>query len=219
MGMMEKYIPPEYGYTGFHCPHCGTYAQQHWYLASFTTILPGRMMEYEGVVVGFEMSLCAHCSETAVWYQTRLVFPTNSIAPRPSTDMPQDVAADFNEAREVLAQSPRSSAALLRLAIQKLCKHLGQPGENINRDIGALVKAGLPPQIQQALDIVRVIGNNAVHPGEIDLHDDQETALTLFRLVNLIVEDRITRPRVIDEMYNNLPAGALQGIAQRDKTP
>ena len=142
-----------------------------------------------------------------------------SIAPQPSTDMPPDVVDDFNEAREVLAKSPRSAAAILRLAIQKLCKHLGQPGENINKDIGGLVKAGLPPRIQQALDIVRVIGNNAVHPGELDLRDDQQTALALFGLVNFIVEEMITRPREIDEIYNKLPSGVLEQITRRDQTP
>lgn len=147
-----------------------------------------------------------------------MIFPAASIAPHPSLDMPLDVAADFNEAREVLAKSPRSSAALLRLSIQKLCKHLGLPGKNLNEDIGALVKAGLPVKIQQALDIVRVIGNNAVHPGELDLQDGGNTALALFQLVNLIIEDRITRQREIDEMYNKLPPNALKGISQRDQT-
>src|SRR5229473_2853992 len=54
-------------------------------------------------------------------------------------------------------------------------------------------------------DIIRVIGNNAVHPGTIDLRDDQATALALFDLLNLIVDEMITRPREIDEIYKRLP--------------
>jgi hypothetical protein len=38
--------------------------------------------------------------------------------------------------------------------------------------------------VQQSLDIVRVIGNDAVHPGQIDLTDDIETATKLFVLIN-----------------------------------
>lgn len=167
----------------------------------------------------FTGSRCTLCGDVTVWYKGSIIFPATSLAPQPSSDMPQDVAADFNEAREVLGKSPRASAALLRLAIQKLCKHLGQPGENINKDIGGLVKAGLPLRIQKALDIVRVIGNNAVHPGELDLRDDRETALALFGLVNFIIEEMIIRPREIDEIYNKLPPGALNQITQRDQSP
>jgi hypothetical protein len=34
--------------------------------------------------------------------------------------------------------------------------------------------------------------------------------------LNLIVEDRITRPKQIAELYAKLPAGKLQGILKRD---
>ena len=52
--------------------------------------------------------------------------------------------------------------------LQKLCKVLGQSGNNINEDIKALVESGLDPRVQKALDAVRVVGNNAVHPGQMD---------------------------------------------------
>ena len=105
---------------------------------------------------------------------------------------------------------------MLRLAIQKLCKDLGKPGENLNSDIGALVSDGLSPKIQQALDFVRVIGNNAVHPGQIDLSDDRRTAATLFRLLNVIAEKTISEPKHISQIYNELPEEALKAIERRD---
>lgn len=131
-------------------------------------------------------------------------------------DIPPDIAVDYNEARYIAQDSPRGSAALLRLCVQKLCKHLGEPGKNINDDIGSLVKKGLPLEIQQALDIVRVIGNNAVHPGELSGEDVQQVATTLFELVNHIVEDRISRPKKLSTLFISLPTNALAGIANRD---
>lgn len=123
-----------------------------------------------------------------------MVFPLVVLAPAPNPDLPNEIAVDFEEARNVAPRSSRAAAALLRLCVQKLCIHLGEPGDNINSDIANLVGKGLPAKIQQALDIVRVIGNNAVHPGQIDLRDDSETAYQLFNLVNLIADVMITQP-------------------------
>ena len=49
---------------------------------------------------------------------------------------------------------------------------MGEKGKDINTDIGNLVKKGLPIKVQESLDILRVIGNEAVHPGQLDLKDD-----------------------------------------------
>jgi hypothetical protein len=93
----------------------------------------------------------------------------------PNADMPDEIAADHREgadhreAADIVARSPRGAAALLRLCIQKLCRHLGKPGRDINSDIAEMVREGLPASIQKALDIVRVTGNEAVHPGELEL--------------------------------------------------
>jgi len=106
--------------------------------------------------------------------------------------------------------------ALLRLALQKLCAELGKPGKRIDDDIAALVQDGLSPGVQKALDAVRVIGNNAVHPGAMDLRDDRETATALFGLLNFIVEQMITRPKELDAIYGALPESVRDRIAQRD---
>jgi len=95
---------------------------------------------------------------------------------------------------------------------------LGQPGRDINQDIKALVEAGLPARVQQALDSVRVIGNEAVHPGVLDLRDDPKMATALFELVNFIADKMLTEPREIESIYASLPESKLDGIKQRDKS-
>jgi len=140
-----------------------------------------------------------------------------SPAPMPNVDLPDDCFGDYLEAREIMQRSPRAAAALLRLVIQKLCRHFGEPGRDVNQDIAALVRQGLPVTMQQALDSVRVIGNEAVHPGELDVRDNPEVVSVLFTIVNLIVEKMLTEPRKIAELYQALPPRKLDGIAQRDK--
>jgi hypothetical protein len=148
---------------------------------------------------------------------SRMIVPNQGTAPVAHTDMPDDVRADYEEARSVVGVSPRSAAALLRLAIQRLCVHLGQPGKNLNNDIGALVKEGLPQEIQQALDVLRVVGNNAVHPGELSQEDVADVADALFSLLNEIIEERISRPKRRQELFDRLPAAAREAIVKRDQ--
>jgi hypothetical protein len=105
---------------------------------------------------------------------------------------------------------------LLRLALQKPCIHLGAKGRNINDDIGALVEKGQDKKIQQSLDIVRVVGNNAVHPGQLDILDDRATAETLFRLSNSIVDKMISEGRQVEELYASLPENARKAIEDGD---
>jgi len=162
---------------------------------------------------------CSRCEAFSVWIDQQLVYPPSRTAPAPNRDLPEDIQRDYEEARDILMKSPRGAAALLRLSIQKLCRHLGEPGRNINDDIAALVGKGLPAKVQQALDIVRVVGNNAVHPGQIDLRDNVDTANRLFGLVNLIADVMITQPKHVEELYQSVvPQSQREAIARRDGT-
>ena len=163
------------------------------------------------------VSVCYQCAEPALWLRDRILWPLTSEAPEANPDLPPDIRADYEEAGTILNLSPRGAAALLRLVIQKLCAFLETGGKDLNKDIGILVERGLDKKIQQALDIVRVIGNNAVHPGVIDLKDDLRTATQLFTLVNLIAEKMISEPKHINDMFDALPDGAKKGIENRDK--
>ncbi|MGY4485607.1 hypothetical protein ACVWWR_004798 [Bradyrhizobium sp. LM3.2] len=163
------------------------------------------------------MSKCYSCKGISIWRADELIYPLNQVAITPNEGMPADVREDFLEANEILDKSPRGAAALLRLCIQKLLVHLGEAGKNINDEIGNLVRGGLDKRIQQALDVVRVVGNSAVHPGQIDLRDDKTTASKLFGLVNVIVESQITQAKHIADMYQNVvPDTVKQQIEKRD---
>jgi hypothetical protein len=187
---------------------------------------PASPAQWTGIGAGFDpkdvfVGLCTACRNVTIWKGAVMVYPAvQDFGPAPAHDMPEDIKADFNEARAIAARSPRGATALLRLGVQKLCKALGERGENINHDIGKLVARGLDAGIQEALDSVRVLGNSAVHPGEIDLKDDLQTAESLMELVNYIVDAMITQPKKRQALYARLPATAQAAIEKRDvKTP
>jgi hypothetical protein len=164
------------------------------------------------------LSLCYSCDRYALWHADALIYPNAKFEVAPNEDLGSEIKDDFNEAASILDTSPRGATALLRLALQKLLKQLNEKGDNINDDIGSLVKKGLDVRIQQALDLVRVIGNSAVHPGTIDMRDNRETAVRLFNLINLIAHDRITHPREIEALYKaSLTPSQKAAVAKRDE--
>ncbi|WP_165945357.1 DUF4145 domain-containing protein [Micromonospora sp. KC723] len=124
--------------------------------------------------------------------------------------------AVYEEARSVAERSPRSAAALLRLALQMLVDGLVPGSEKLDTKIGKLVAQGLDPRVQRAMDVVRVVGNNAVHPGQIDFDELPEIAASLFGLINLVVEQMISRPKHVDALFQTLPQQALDGIERRN---
>jgi hypothetical protein len=134
----------------------------------------------------------------------------------PNAALPNNIRALVDEARSILDMSPKGAAALLRLSIQMLCKHLGESGNNLNNDIANLVKKGLNPMVSKSLDIVRVIGNESVHPGTIELSDNKDIAIRLFDLVNIIAEQMITHPKHVNEIYKKLPESKRAAIEERN---
>ncbi|MCE2488620.1 MAG: DUF4145 domain-containing protein [Anaerolineae bacterium] len=237
--MASKIVPPEYNKDVFSCPYCGVYSSHFWMHQHSLKSLLNALLEAQEIGVGLtfrgiELSICRQCQKTSVWIVWdeerinqhdvnytkrvgRLIFPGPYAAPAPSEDMPEEIRVDYLEARRIVMASPRGAAALLRLCIQKLMPMVGEKGKDLNDDIGSLVKKGLRPEIQMALDSVRVIGNEAVHPGVLDLNDDPDTALAMFELVNLIVEHAITAKKKAETAYySSVPKNKREAIAKRD---
>ena len=204
------YTPPTFAAEAFNCPLCHAYANQTWGQGCSFFERGHHLLETT------YYSHCSHCNNYSVWHDQTMIYPDSSQAPLPNADLPDNIKRDYEEARRIINRSPRGAAALLRLCIQKLCAFLGESGTNINSDIAALVKKGLNPKIQKSLDIVRVVGNEAVHPGTIDLRDNIEVAMQLCKIINIVAEAMITQPKLIDSMYSALPEEKKQQIKKRD---
>ncbi len=202
------FTAPEFKGSAFNCPHCHAYAGQFW---------SNLWNSNNHAVNGWTMSQCTHCSNVSMWHVGKLIHPDSSTAPLPNADIPSEILEDYDEARTIISRSPRGAAALFRLCIQKLCKHLGESGKNINDDIASLVQKGLSPLIQKSLDAVRVIGNEAVHPGTMDLRDNAGIAVQLANLINITADAMITQPKAIQSLYDQLPESKRNEITRRDR--
>lgn len=226
---MQKSVLSSFYQAAFNCPHCGALAQMDWKCL------------YEGnaynLGYSIHIAICQACSNHSIWQRCgfsyngkpqlvdEILYPKLAAIP-PAEDMPESIKAIYKEASSVLGDSPRAACALLRLALEELISYLRDhfekykslKGKNINEDIGELVKLGLPPKVQKALDIVRITGNNAVHSiKELDINDNPQIAHKLFEMLNFIVREMITRPKEIENLFeDNISEGAKEAIKRRD---
>lgn len=171
----------------------------------------------EFVPENFSVATCSSCNNISLWVNQEIVYPKKTNIAPPNEDMEDKIKELYIEASLIVIDSPKGATALLRLALQLLLKQLGKSGKNINNDIKELVSDGLSPKIQQALDLLRVIGNNAVHPGQINLDDDNTIAFKLFHILNFIVDEMITKPKELELLYSDIiPEETKEHINQRD---
>lgn len=215
--MAKNYIEPQKELFSYTCPHCNTISQMekdgHYFDSD------RRFIEGIGHVIRNQLTIhrCQCCGKKIIWIDKDYVYP-DIVAEEANPDMPESVKQLYEEAGLIYNKSPRAACALLRLAIDRLCNELGETDRDINKNIGALVKKGLPQSVQQALDFVRVVGNKAVHPGQIAFDvDDIGTATMLMRLLNIIVERMISEPKQINSLYDGLPESVKESIEKRDK--
>lgn len=216
-------INPAFRKDAFSCPVCGAYAYMTW----------TELLRYDNSLqTEFYIAECARCRKTSLWKKSNLtdkstgltyqmlgdlIYPDTDIAILPEEDMPEDVKKDYFEASRVLSKSPRAAAALLRLGLQKLCKHLGENGDNINDDIRALSRKDIiPPDVVKVADTIRITGNNAIHPGEMSEDDIDYVAVKMFGLLNFIVRKSITDPKELDLLYKMVPEGPRNSAERKD---
>jgi Domain of unknown function (DUF4145) len=208
--------------ASFVCPqsNCGAFAQHRLGEVNSVGMQLGARSGHAGTLATgwLKLAFCTLCDGETIWAGSRLIWPTGAgVAPPPSVDMPSEVLAEYEEAGLIAEHSPRGAAALLRLGVEKLLAHLGATNRSIDQAIGQMVSHGIfDVKVQMAADTLRIVGNEAVHPGTMDLKDDISTVMALFRLMNYLVERTITQPREIANLFDSLPEGKKQGVANRD---
>jgi len=207
-----KFVPPSFRGNAFNCPYpeCQVYGYQDWQTILFCGQEKGDEFSYPGR--GYDVSLCPSCQKHAFWYEETLIFPIEGALeiPNVNEDMPESAMIDYLEAGTIANKSPRSAAALLRLAIEKICTENRGKKESLNTAIGALFSEGvISRSVKESLDLLRLTGNDAVHVSRIDTDRDVNHVILLFELVNEVVEDLYTRPRLKKELFEKFPQTQL----------
>lgn len=213
----------------FECPHCGIHSSQNFIRFPDES---GESDEYGTTWKAYFGFKCDKCKKTHIYtasinaysdrdlYNPYIIYPHDTIPkdiPPVYKDLPEDIQNDYNEAALIFEVSPRGAAALLRLCIQKLCHNHFDKKIKIDAAIKQLNIGTSNKDFIKALDIVRVTGNEAVHPpGKMDLKDDHDTVKSLFELVNYIAGN-IVQSEKIKKQYDSLPSEKLKGITDRDK--
>ena len=208
--ILPDFVSPRTDIDAFNCPRCHAYAHQHW-----ADLFYSPMMSDNNIPINMSVGICDRCKDITVWKDELMIDPLGGSAPNPDPDMPDYIKKDYEEARSVVSLSPRAACGLLRLCIENICNEKIKGG-TLNDKIGKLVKQGLNVQIKHALDVVRVIGNEAIHHSTMDLRDDIVTATTMFEIVNYISNWAYTQNKVIDSIYDKLPENQTKAIHQRD---
>lgn len=211
------YIAPQKDSERYTCPHCGTVSQvkieQHHFQDDFNSDGHGCVSLTNRLTI----HRCVSCGKKIIWNDDEYIYP-DIVPTEPNPDMPESVKQLYKEAGLIASKSPRAACALLRLAVERLCIELGVNEKNIDANIAELVKKGLSVEVQRALDVLRVVGNKAVHPGQIAFNvDDKATADALMELLNIITDRMISEPKKIEAMYSALPQSTLDAIQRRDK--
>lgn len=167
--------------------------------------------------------------------EQKIVYPqqVNSMqVPAPSKYMPEDVQSMYNEAASVFDISPRSSAALIRLALELLLKkYLVNDGKKhpLSEMIGML-SPHAPSLVTEFMDLIREKGNGEVHPeldkieleklrhkwGDITREPDKDEILYLFKYINFICELLGLRDKA-DKDFESIPKDKRNNIARRNQ--
>lgn len=224
--MNKEYCMPELDKKAFNCPHCGAFANQRWYSLMFnkydTKVIfsnnNGPISRSKDIIFlddNFRASKCDHCEKLALWKDLKIIYPRSITVESPNPDMPEVAKGLYMESAQILQDSPRASAALLRLALQEILNKVIEGGEknSINDNI-RIIGGQVDKRTRDALDIIRFKGNQAVHPGEIRI--EEESTKPMYKILNIIVQKLISDEKQIDDLYEELPESFKESIDRRD---
>lgn len=222
---------PYFQSTAFICPHCGKNEHQTWDWPKLIHKIKGTW-EYHNL----RYSDCQWCKWRMVWLESytpitlskdkkenRIIFPINynrKSKIKFLNDTPEIIIDDLKEAASIIDLSPRWSCALLRLALQKFLDEIifkinWNKKKTVDESINFLLNEKILSQdIINIMHTLRIVWNEAVHPWQMDLKDDKETALKMFDffnyLIKTIISDNKDKIKIFDMLPENKKKDAIK---------
>ena len=203
---------PDYKKGSFVCPYCGVYAFQ---------ARSRRRLYSNPDLCG---TRCVACKQGSLWLLDKdegemvMVYPDKGIGPSLPSEAGDDVRKLYDEANSIVTRSPRAASALLRSALEVLCKKI--LGKTAKGDLKSMItkiakEHNFNAQAIKAMDNVRLTGNRAIHPGQIELQDNTKPEV-LFELLWYIVQQAISQHQTAERL-NKLAQAGLTGSSDNKK--
>lgn len=235
--MVPRYVPPAAGLASFSCPRCGALADQHRSELSMKNERGGQVYVDDDPTTdpwpegqddgAWYATKCFSCKRHCLWIGDIMAYPapllgSDMAIAKPSEDLPEDVLELYLEAAAVLPHSKRAAAALCRAALERLVKHLTTDLPENAKLHGRLLalRDRVSSSTIKALTIVRHTGNTALHGQQDDDQsaviyldeNDESIAGVFFTAINALVDELITKPREVDELFQTLPEGVRRSV-------
>ncbi len=148
------------------CPHCGIHFHHDF---AWGPINCNGRTDWS-----YEITKCPNCREFTIFIynddkRKRMVEPAFPARKPISNHVPLSIAQDYKEACNVLAFSPKASAALSRRCLQNILRDFGYTANDLAKQIDAVLgesdaRKALPLGLRQAVDAIRNFGNFSAHP-------------------------------------------------------
>ncbi len=151
------------------CPHCQVEIHEYMYQKDVTTD------NYENWFTRYQN--CPSCKKSIIYLFSKdkidatktlqepyLIYPKTSGRALAPSDVPSNIAEDYNEATLILNYSPKASAALSRKCLQATLREIKSihPG-SLDSEINQAIRL-FPSYIGDAMDAIRKMGNFTSYP-------------------------------------------------------
>lgn len=172
--------------------------------------------EYFPTQIAIEFYKCSSCGKTSIKITTlgsqfknkysKWFYPKSKAKQFPDF-VPQSIREDYEEAYAILEDSPKASATLSRRCLQTMINDCFKVSSNILFHQIDEIKDKIDPDLYNAIDSLRKIGNIGAHmTKDVNLIIDIEPseAEKLISLIEWIIKERYIIPHEREELFSEI---------------